>query len=329
MKTGLPKLRCVAPICLSAPGLALAAAGGSGIADMSTLCNQLRSPIVIDSISFYVRNTQSNLSGWLGGSIKCRLSVGRFDLTSGLVPIWNFGPVIDDSFENLTATSSLFGAGGVNDTVAFYKWKLPVPLIVRQGDAITPYFENSYNNSSGLTNLSPVVFISFQGRVLAEDQHIPDMVPVPYVSIWDPLTTPSLNSFPSVSTPTSHYYVSFDALKNPFPTPLRVQRFIGRLRSEPASATIGAMDVPILGSDCDDTTNGPVTVKAQDSKGYSIIQDFTPWSYVFQEPRRSFITGNLLQPNESYSFEVQTVTITTGNEVRPQISMIGYRMEAY
>lgn len=305
-----------APLLLSARVNVLA--NGTAVADSAALSSPIRRPYVIDEIRFTASAAITAVGSapgvnW-GGFIRAKLSLGRIPLTNGFIYIWLFGTAINSE---MTVQPEV---GGVSPTTrwtfAHFRWKLPKPLyipvgqtltceILRDADPITPAF-----TTEG-TNNSVTVDIGYTGRYLKPTADVPSVLEVPYVTQY----------LPPVNAGAAHS--SENDLVNPFLMPINIQRMIGRLRFVSTSTGLG-----------ETTENGDLTtpvVQIRDSWGHNVLNDFTPFLYVFHYPRRAWTFHRILEPKERYNVILRDIPtqppLTAPEEIRPMISIVGWREE--
>jgi hypothetical protein len=205
----------VSPICLST-SVSLTA-GNTAVGNMADLTSPLRSPMIIDEISFMVKHTETNSAtviDYPGGSIRVKLRTSRFDLTNNYVPIWNFGPVIDETMDSASGWASPQNSvttSGKDDSLMHFLWKLPKPLFLRPGDMIFPEFQRQSDGVAGTSK----VYITYHGRLMPIDCPIPPEVWIPYVSAW----------IPTLVNGQTYYVSNKDHFFNKLQVPLHVQRF--------------------------------------------------------------------------------------------------------
>jgi hypothetical protein len=303
----------VSPICLST-SVSLTA-GNTAVGNMADLTSPLRSPMIIDEISFMVKHTETNSAtviDYPGGSIRVKLRTSRFDLTNNYVPIWNFGPVIDETMDSASGWASPQNSvttSGKDDSLQHFLWKLPKPLFLRPGDMIFPEFQRQSDGVAGTSK----VYITYHGRLMPIDCPIPPEVWIPYVSAW----------IPTLANGQTYYVSNKDHFFNKLQVPLHVQRFIQRIQRTNSGQSRELFDQPMYGLDAPQAA--PLSVKITDSKGYQVCGDFVPSSCVFNINRRALTVKTVIDPNEMFIVEYANVPSTT---VQPMLSMIGARKEA-
>ncbi len=289
------KLQGVSPVLLSAS--VDLASGATAQPDMDKLSSPFRTPMVITEIRFMSRITDPGDYVNMTFSLRVALRVGRFSITDVPTPISMFG-TSHDALTEQQMSDNLYVAGQYN-VVSFNKWLLPKPLFLRPGESIIPQASRTVDGYAGTARL----WITYAGYMLAPGTPTPEKLMVPYVGVWMPSRTASTS-------------ISDGDFSNPFKTPLRVQRFIGRLFNSTDWGTPNYEDID-SGWDA-----GALMVRMSDSQGYNVVRDFTPFSQVFQINRRVLPVKRTLAPGENFTAQLQGVSATS-----PAIALIGHRAE--
>jgi hypothetical protein len=262
-----------------------------------------------------VKHTETNSAtviDYPGGSIRVKLRTSRFDLTNNYVPIWNFGPVIDETMDSASGWASPQNSvttSGKDDSLQHFLWKLPKPLFLRPGDMIFPEFQRQSDGVAGTSK----VYITYHGRLMPIDCPIPPEVWIPYVSAWIPTLANGQT-----------YYVSN---KDHFSTSFRCRSTFS------VSSSVSSAPTPDRRASCSTSRctgwmprkRRRCLSKSPDSKGYQVCGDFVPSSCVFNINRRALTVKTVIDPNEMFIVEYANVPSTT---VQPMLSMIGARKEA-
>lgn len=327
------------PICMSANTEALIAnhqglngAGQVGQLDAGRLRNEYRSPILVTEIDFTISLHQSFASlasvdgtprpfSNIGGYILAQIAIGGYKMTNRFVPIWMLG--------------RRYGLGSeMNDSdVNFYRWVLPKPMLVLPNTSfevdiqVSKAFATIFGTSVSLGDGVSVEFAA-KGYTVDPDDIDMSSTAVPYAS-----------AFVSDGSPTSNLMGPELALHNPFQIPLRVQRLVGRIElydqtsfAAPVALPAGLFpDVPQDGTM--ETEAGVILmVDLQDSTGYRLTANPHPFGFLFY-PDATWRFERDLQPGDSY-FAVLTnpvnadgTTFPIGTNYRPQIGLVGHRVE--
>ncbi len=334
------------PFTLTSGEVALVS-GQSGIADYGRLINTYRMPIVIQTINWRIRNNAfitpnagAAMHCNFGGSVRTRLRLGRYEITRNLVPIWNFGTVVQDLGENSPwfqndylsefTTNTDFTAinGGM---LQHFRWVLPRPLIMLPGMGIGA----EYSRFADVSGSNTFVDIALQGYTLDEDGPLPKTYAVPFVA-------------PYITTENPGFATSGDAdLVNPFLEPLYVQRFTGRIQRRVLQTNFAEVYEAIMDGVGRAPAGLDVDVKFSDSKGNTVCE-FVRFYSLFDPSRRAFtFNGELRQSDAQLGRELYQVTIrnltgsvqTGGQGITPitgaaassfdsaTIAMIGWREE--
>lgn len=293
----------------SAPLLMTASTGiilpGSSVeCDSEALTVPFRKPAIIDEVRWSVRRSGgSNPNVYNpGGLVGCRLSLGGLDLTNKFVPLWLFGPVIQDPGLTERVSDTDFGAALVN--FATFRWKMPVPLEVPSGLSLRAEISLAADNFGDTQ-----VDIAYAGRYLGARDKIAKTLRVPYVSTF-------------ITKRGDTYAESGEKdLWNPFQVPLNVQRFVGRLEYRDSGRGFTVNEA------VDPTTIHAVKVKMRDSVGDVITRGEPHFYSIFEGSRRAWTFGRQLHPKEQYYATVFGLenSLDAGVFTNAQVSLVGWR----
>jgi len=290
--------------------VALTATNGTAIVDTGALASPFRAPYLLDEIRFLVRVNRFTQIAWyyyplFGNGITAKLQMGRINITQDFVPIWLFGTHVQKLW--------IAGAGVIDAQHLYgyneYRWKLPRPLFVPLGSAITVNLQ-----ATPFLTAAARVSVSFVARALPVGTKTPPKIDVPFVTAYIPDLQTSTNERTAQS--------SEKDLVNPFLVPLHVQRFIGRQSYNggyPAGLVFEVGDdgtIAFVGTD----------IKLADSMGYNVTRDFTPFDSVFEPGRRAWTFLRQLNPKERYNAAFR-ITGTYRAKLNPQVSLVGFREE--
>jgi hypothetical protein len=262
----------------------------------------------IDAVQFLLTRPADSNQRNEGGQVSVRFRMNTFDLSEDFVPVWLHGPKLSDgdSFfdtedgNNFATRDPADGTGYLN--VGHYRWVLPKPMYVPPGGALRPIFRRDFNTAGDIS-----VNVAYSGRVIMDDG-LSRESNIPFIGVFNP----------SDATITAQGgVVQSDAknLFNPFNRPLRVQRFLARLRNGPD--TIDAVN------DVTRISGQLVTLRMQDSMGYDVIKNATPIMEAIDVNRRAWTFSRDLSPKEWFLAEFRGATIARA----PQMAMMGYRKE--
>lgn len=272
--------------------------------DTSAMSTQFRKPILIDEIRFRATSHTNRIAARaanLGGAVRAKLDLGGLDLTNGFVPIWNFGTAM-----NMELISENVGSLD-NYSYSHFRWKLPRPLYVQNGQQLVTQFYRTTETTNSPSG-SQGVAVAYAGRYVAPGQEVPREIAVPYVT--------------SFVTDIGATYAKSRELElvNPFDVDLHVQRMIGRLQY-----TFAGSLIEVVSFDTDLTGNGPF-ISILDSLGRQIAGNpMIPmdWSQAFSFNRRAWTFNHVLAPKERYNIEIMNIP----TDVRAMVSIVGWRME--
>lgn len=273
MPSRTEKFTSTSPLHLTAVGVV--SRGGGGV-NAIALKNPLGQPMEILEIKWDLWADTSTVVPVvsLGASVNCKLDLGKYPITNGAVPVWNFG-----RSENLQNEIALVE---VPPCVCTYNWRLPRPLYIPAGAVLSPVFEHT-----GLIDQDINVRISYSCRNIDPRQAPPKRVSLPYVSSW------TSDSFSGAEAGTD----SSDEteLVNIFSEPLRIQRFVGRLvcffnDADPFfSEGIATLASPGFSNV---VANDKWFIRMRDSNGNQIVRSYTPFRMIFDELTRAWDLEN-------------------------------------
>lgn len=302
--------------------------------DVQSLSNFFDTPMVIDEIRTQIVTPNVEIElGNFGGSVRFKLSLDRYALSSVYIPVGCLGPTFDGATIDSTtyqATSnspeSLNGAFADAYFMGFFRWKLPRPLVVPAGMALEAKISREID---GLTVAYPSagplsVNVAYAGRVARRQMPSGVTIPIPWVGLFEnQFTTPSV----AISDQLDLY--------NPFQQPLTVQRLIGRwwnayLATGLPDATRIALDTTgTLGRDSIDFP--PTQVKL--FNGFYVTNGFIPGCSVFESNTRSLGVNVDLDRGEGFEISIDATSglPSTGPDNPPLgynrslVTMIGWR----
>lgn len=216
------------PVILTSGEVTLTA-GGTAVPDHGKLQPIERTPMLIDEIHF---NSRAAISGGPGLDepawdtrfmLRAQIRAGRNYLTNGYVPI---GALEYEHLTNLLVGSRVLASTDYNPSaITGTRWKLPVPLYVPAGEALSTELYMSLASTFSLNRTTTLYAdVSYIGRLLPVDYPIPKTIKIPYVtSIQSP------DDVGANGPPYGGFLESKDLqLGNPFDTTLYAQRLIHR-----------------------------------------------------------------------------------------------------
>ena len=288
------------PIILST-SVVLAESNGAP-ADVGALSNPYLTPMLLDEIRF-VAYPQADEPSNVGGTVRAKFRMGNIDLTNGYIPIWNFGPQLQESAANkIEWPAGIVGAEVAAQSVYYsqFVWKLPRPLWIDPGAPLVPDFIRMSDPIDG----DVTVRISYVARVLPADAPKPELLEVPYVTSFIPEA--------GVAVAES----SQQHLRNPFQNDLHVQRFIGRIQVTNGGVSLYEADASYF----------TPMLTMSDSRNVAVVKDPTPFGHVFDFSRRAWTFNRELPGKEFFTAQLTGMVVGVRPET-PMISMVGWRHE--
>lgn len=250
-------------------------------------------------------NTNLKGAAVAGSMIGCQFHLGKLALTSSPVPVWNFGPALNLGEEVLADWYLYFSSvfGGLNSHYAFaaqtglYRWRLDNPLWIPPGVALVPTLSHL-----GPTDVPMRVGITYLGRVCPSKPE-PGVVKVPWIAHWRSKAWHAEDRSSADQSPKS-------ALMNRHQTPLRVERFVGRIAQVnlPSGDGQSLLMDPKVPFQLDDALAGywsqRLRLTMRDSAGGHVIREPTPVRNVFGGRNRMWPCQHDLPPGSFYSLRV-------------------------
>ncbi len=218
-----------------------------------------------------------------GAVMGCQLNLGNIPITNGFVPVWNFGPGRAFEYEIGSNTPGLL-------VPIQYNWKLPRPLLIPPGGVLAPMFQHR-----GLVPADVDVRISYACRVCPINHVVPKDVPVPYAAFY---ASKIFQVFDNTNTDTDTSN-ELD-LVNRFNSPLRINRFTGRI--DQFANVIGPWGLANTHSDVLFNQLGSrfLSVRMTDSRGEPIIPNPTLFRQAFCGPTRTMDVDFIMEPKTFY-----------------------------
>lgn len=333
------------PILLNS---ALPSNGGNGIGvyDSGRLQNPYRRPMLVDAITFLLKQDQLVVVGTpassgsgdfsvhapnkyfaFGSSIGFKVQMGRIELTNGFIPAWLLA-------QNPNAFNGIPIGPDPSKINAFSQYAYDAP-------EVTPGIVITY------TNAGPPIRAAIAQSIYAQyTWHLPKPLYMPpgaallvsaqainsaaaadgsQVSIAgrmldEPLKAkefpiPYATAFIAPTNQATSNSSEMD-LGNPFQVPLHVQRFTGRIQRAGS------------GWSAEDRANTKTTVKMETNRNVTIVRDYTPFYDVFDESRRAWNVGVTLDPKERVDAAIAGGSAyADSSTVTPMIGLIGWRNE--
>lgn len=309
--------------------------------DSQALSNYFDTPMVIDEIRVQLLSPviESGMEiGNFGGSVRLKLTMGRYALTDTYVPVACFGPTFDGgTIDNAVYRAGVFSPESTLTiftpwrTIGFFRWKLPRPLLVPSG---MPLEAKISRQIEGLSQVFPdddsalSVNLAYVGRVSKKRLPRGITVPVPYVGLFS-------NVFASANVVTSNQL----DLYNPFKSPLTVQRFIARWQNiywDTLGPTFSHISLDSRGSIGSTPIDFPLT-QIRTFSGFNITNGFIPGPAVWEANTRSLGAASvILTRGEGFEVTIDAtagVPPTSGEESEVDgsntsfVTMIGWRNE--
>lgn len=285
------------------------ASNSAGGVNAVSLKNPLGTPMEILEIKWQLRCTNFALSG---GSVGCKLELGKIPLTNGFVPVWNFGRAlnVDQGEIPRDFNIALLIPGITGERYNEYTWKLPRPLYIPPGAVVMPTFQHR-----GYINENVSVRISYSARSLPAG-YKPKTINVPWVSSY---VSKVFDKMGAADTDQSNE----TEVVNPFDEPINIQHFVGRIasydRNAPTDLVIDDVDVG----------GRLLTLRAMDSEGEAVIPKFSLFHSVFNLPTRSWNVVGTVPPKMFYSFflakAAPAVLDADTFQTQAFMSMVGWR----
>lgn len=254
--------------------------------------NPFRSPILIDELRFYGFFGRSELQ--FGAQVDIRL--GREPLTNGWTDVLLLGELANN-----------YNNSNNQQMLGWRPWTFLKPLYLPPGEELTIKVLGGYDSSDSGAN-AQVWSVKAAGRRLFEDDPIPDVLHIPWVSSFISKANNGLGTHFTNTTPAD--------LVNPFNETLHVQRFVG-LHNMTYLLPARAMR--------------STTIQAADSFGNILIRDPTSFTSIFTPLHLSWTVHATLQPKGFYLFSVlEDYAAYSGafTSVQWGLSLVGYRQVA-
>jgi hypothetical protein len=252
------------------------------------LMNPTGEAFKIHEIRFSLKSTQTYLTG---GTMACKLDLGRIAITNGFVPVWNFGRVI--SYDQ--------------DLNCQYSWKLQHPLQIAAGGFLAASFQNL--GQLGATITARITY--FASTIDQRQASSTRRIFLPYVSAYIGKAFPWSTADSDTSSETD--------LLNPFDSDLRISRLIGRFNVFLSNTQINASR---FGARL-------LSVRASLSNGDPLIRTLTPFQQAFGEDGRAWEQRNtVLKPHQYFQIFVDKAATTDTSDdslIQPYVSLVGYR----
>ena len=257
--------------------------------DVEKLSNFFDTPMVIDEVRVQIVTPAVAMQiGNFGGSVRLKLVLDRYALSSVYIPVGCFGPTFDGgTIDSAVYQAGVYSPESINSIftdeykLGFFRWKLPRPLVVPSGMALEAKISRQID---GLSVPYPAagaltVSVAYAGRVARK--HLPSdvTIPVPWVGLFE-------NQFTSASVAISDQ----TDLYNPFQQPLTVQRLIARWENTYLDG--GAPEDTRISLDATGT-NGNTSIDFPPTQlklfnGFYITDGFIPGNAIWESNTRAF-----------------------------------------
>lgn len=260
--------------------------GSSSGVNAVALQNPLGTPMEIHEIKWSAlalsNPTQTSglkaslLSKVNGAALRCRLDLGKIEITNGFIPVCLFGKGEHESMESV-----LMRVGSITPADSYsrleFRWKLSHPLFIPAGGLLVPSFEHG-----GQITAPIQVRIGYSARSLPMNYR-PTKLILPWVASY------ISDSF-DLSTAATFNSSELD-LVNKWDSPLIVDRLSGRL-SVFDNQFVAVFDSAYMGLKA-------LNVRLVDSAGNAIVRAVSPFSHVFHNTFKTWETKSVL-PAKGY-----------------------------
>jgi len=290
--------------------------GSSSGVNAVALQNPLGTPMEIHEIkwSAVTLNNATNSSALKaqqltkvnGAALRCRLDLGKIEITNGYIPVCLFGKGDHASNEAILQRLGTVPSPTDGYSRLEFRWKLSHPLYIPAGGLLAPSFEHG-----GQIDAPIDVRVGFSARSLPAG-HKPSKLILPWVASY---ISPSFDLTEDVIFQSSEL-----DLVNKWDSPLTVDRISGRL-SVFDNTSVGVFDSPWMGL---------VALKTRlvDSAGNAIVRSMTPFSHVFHNTMKGWEMKATLPAQGYYqAFFQNTGQNTTENRFFAQalVGIVGSR----
>ena len=292
------------PILLTSRIASLAVGASKTVDDIDALKNPDKRPIFIDEVRFSLLNTARDtlVDPGMLGSIYLDLKLGRLPLTNGEVPLW-----LVDVTKNLYAF----------DRLSYVTWKFPKPLIVNPGVILMPTLRQI--PSQFVSQAAVSVDITLVGRVIPNDQQMPEESDVPYASAFIGANVAMNADLRESSTERN--------LANVTSRLLNVTHLTGRALFTAAGFGGLFADANI---ESPDVTIKYVDLQIVNDQNEQIIRDRSRWGAIFPTPTGAWPMRSTLAPKSFYLARINAAYATYAQAARKaqlQLALLGYRRE--
>lgn len=240
-----------------------------------------------------------------GAALRCRLDLGKIEITNGYVPVCLFGKCDHPSQEQKFGggTSSANGYSRLE-----FRWKLSHPLFIPAGGLLSPTFEHGGQITAPID-----VRIGYSARSLPAG-YKPSKIILPWVASY---ISPTFDLAED-----STFNSSELDLVNKWDSPLTVDRLTGRL-SVFDTRYVVVFDSPFMAL-------AATSLRLMDSAGNAIVRNLTPLSHVFHNPTKSWEMRAVLPPLGYYQAFFQNAAypvVGTENQFLAQtlVGLVGTR----
>lgn len=271
--------------------------------DLLKLKNPTGEHFVIREIRFGLRLASGSDALTTGSAVAVKLDLGSQALTNAHVPVWNFGRYLSRDADAPSDPINTVFSPALN----LFRWRLRHPLYIPAGAVLACEFQHR-----GQVPVPITVTVTYVGHSL-ESSTVPPRIRLPWAASY------SSKVFETFSAGTDSS--SAAALINPFETPLRLERFTGRLNfSSPSSGLNWAFVA-------DDT----LQIKIRHSSGVPLVREFTTFRQVFGAYSHSWEQrGCELESGASYIVTVNKLDDPDADPndrrfIQADIGMVGWR----
>jgi hypothetical protein len=200
------------------------------------------------------------------------------------------------------------------NTYGYYKWVLPVPLVLNVGETVTPSF--LWMTPNGLTSAQltgPDTIIAHVSLVGQQTDAPGERVQkIPYASAWVPFTA---NGGQMGNDDTT--------LVNKFNSPLWIQRLTFRLYAEDTLKNFPFTPLPdFWRAELDKMSN---KIRIADTTGVDIVRDMTPLADIFDVNRLAWTFNQQLEPRGRIKVTLNDAPVAA--TYLPMFGLVGWREE--
>jgi len=233
--------------------------------------------------------TGGNCPGLTGGTIACKLDLGKIPITNGHVPVWSMCPGRFVGRE-IALIDGAAASDGLPRAACEYAWKLPRPLYVPAGAILVPTFHHR-----GLIQDDVAVRISYSARNLIAGASPSKRLAIPWAAAF---TSKNFTVFSATADADGSHETD---LVNPHDETVFLQRFVGRVGSFEFGTT-PTVPPSVFSSDTldPDFAYDLLRLRMRSSLGFPLVRDPLRFNAVFDPTTRSWELPGTEMPPKSY-----------------------------